>query len=102
METADLRRVFEEVTGRSLERFFQQWLYRPGVPHITVEYTWHAEHKVAEVSIKQTQHIDEKTPAFAFPLDLYFRAGGEVVTTTIDITSRTDGYRRREPGRILV
>lgn len=95
VETADLRRVFEEVTGRSLERFFQQWLYRPGVPHITVEYTWHAEHKVAEVSIKQTQHIAEKTPAFAFPLDLYFRAGGEVVTTTIDITSRTDGYRRR-------
>ncbi len=29
VETDDFRRVMEEVSGQSLERFFEQWVYRP-------------------------------------------------------------------------
>lgn len=95
VETDDLRHVFEETSGRGLERFFEQWVYRPGVPHVEVGYEWDAETNTVEVSITQTQHIDDKTPAFSFPIDLYFRAGGETVTATVNVSSRTDSYRRR-------
>ena len=36
--TADLRAVFEQVSGKPLEWFFTQWLTRPGVPKL--EGSW--------------------------------------------------------------
>ena len=70
--TSDLERTFEEVTGRSLARFFQQWVHSGGYPELEVNYSWDNEHKLAKVKIKQTQKIDELTPCFYAPLDLAF------------------------------
>lgn len=95
VETDDLRHVFEEVSGRNLEQFFTQWTLRPGVPHLKVQYFWHPKQQIAEVSITQTQPITEDAPAFVFPLDLYFRAGDEEFTATVNVSTRSDAYRRR-------
>ncbi len=70
--TADLERVFEEATGRSLARFFQQWVYQGGYPAFEVTYTWDGEHHMAKLKIKQTQQVDELTPCFVPPVDLAF------------------------------
>jgi HEAT repeat protein len=37
--------------------------------------------------VRQTQKIDAATPAFAFPLDLYFRVGGEDRYVTVDVSA---------------
>ncbi len=34
---ADLERAFEAASGRTLDRFFDQWLARPGVPRLRIE-----------------------------------------------------------------
>ncbi len=39
VETDDLRKIMEEVSGISLERFFDQWVYRKGHPIINLEIT---------------------------------------------------------------
>ncbi|HEY4036891.1 MAG TPA: M1 family aminopeptidase [Ktedonobacteraceae bacterium] len=70
--TSDLERTFEEVTGRSLARFFQQWVHSGGYPELEVNYSWDSEHKLAKVKVKQAQKIDELTPCFYAPLDLVF------------------------------
>ncbi|GCF11831.1 M1 family aminopeptidase [Dictyobacter arantiisoli] len=70
--TADLMRTLEEVTGRSLERFFQQWVHGGGHPELEVNYTWDNERKLAKVKIKQTQKVDELTACFYMPLDIAF------------------------------
>jgi len=70
--TSDLERTFEEVTGRSLAHFFQQWVHSGGYPELEVDYSWDSEHKLAKVKIKQAQKIDELTPCFHAPLDLAF------------------------------
>ena len=70
--TADLERTFEEVTGRSLARFFQQWVYQGGYPAFEVNYSWDGEHAMAKLKIKQTQKVDELTPCFLTPIDLAF------------------------------
>ncbi|HLZ58933.1 MAG TPA: M1 family aminopeptidase [Ktedonosporobacter sp.] len=70
--TSDLERTIEEVSGRSLARFFQQWVHSGGHPDLAVDYTWDSERKLAKVKIKQTQTVDDLTPCFFMPLDLVF------------------------------
>src|SRR6185312_5410791 len=36
--TEDLRKAMEEASGRSLERFFERWIYNATLPHITFSY----------------------------------------------------------------
>jgi len=85
VETSDLRRALEEVSGRDLEQFFQQWVYGHGVPRLDVAYAWDAALKRATVTVRQTQKIDTVTPAFAVPLGLYFHAGGQAKTVTVSL-----------------
>jgi aminopeptidase N len=70
--TSDLERTVEEVTGRSLAQFFQQWVYQGGYPAFEVGYSWDGEHRLAKIRIKQTQQIDDLTPCFVTPVDLTF------------------------------
>jgi aminopeptidase N len=70
--TADLERTFEDVTGRSLAQFFQQWVYSGGYPAFEVNYSWDSEHNMAKVKIKQAQLIDDLTPCFVTPVDIAF------------------------------
>lgn len=98
--TADLERTLEEVTGRSLGRFFQQWVYCGGYPAFEVSYSWDSEHNLAKIKIKQTQKVDELTPCFVTPVDLAFtvpvsdeaeRHGGETRTIPLHIVVGEDG-----------
>lgn len=36
VETSDFRKCLEEVSGRSLVRFFEQWFYSPSFPQVPV------------------------------------------------------------------
>ena len=70
--TADLERTLEEVTGRSLAQFFQQWIYSGGYPALEVTHAWDSERHLLNLKIKQTQTVDDLTPCFFTPLDLAF------------------------------
>lgn len=85
VDTSDLRRALEEVSGRDLEQFFQQWVYGKGVPRLAVDYAWDVAKKQAKVTVRQTQKTDSATPAFSFPLELAFRAGGTLHPKTVRI-----------------
>ena len=63
--TDDFRRVMEEVSGRSLDGFFREWVYAPGQPRI--EARWSYANGVLTVRLEQTQ-----TPGTVFvtPLDI--------------------------------
>jgi aminopeptidase N len=68
----DLRQVFEEQSGQTLDRFFDQWLYHPRHPDLKITYKWLLEEKLAKVTIEQTQPVDERTPLFELPATLRF------------------------------
>ncbi|HEX8731759.1 MAG TPA: M1 family metallopeptidase [Ktedonobacterales bacterium] len=70
--TADFERAHEEASGRSLAQFFEQWVYKAGHPEFKVSYSWDDEHKLAKVSVSQTQTVTEQTPVFVTPVDLAF------------------------------
>ena len=93
--TADLERTFEDVTGRSLPQFFQQWVYSGGYPAFEVNYSWDSEHNMSKVKIKQTQHIDDLTPCFVTPVDLAFTIPTSDEAAKDDNTAETRALEMR-------
>ncbi len=90
VETDDFRRVMEEVSGRSLERFFTQWCLRPGLPRLKVEQAWDEESSTLTVSVEQTQKIDYLNPAYAFTLPVLVKLGEEETRWMhVEVDSRT-------------
>jgi aminopeptidase N len=53
--TAELRAIFEQVSGKDLGWFFAQWLTRPGVPRIEGSWRYLPARKAIEVTVSQTQ-----------------------------------------------
>jgi aminopeptidase N len=53
-ETADLHRVFEEVSGRDLDAFFEEWVYGSGWPQVTENTIRRTENELL-VTLKQVQ-----------------------------------------------
>ncbi|VTR99358.1 M1 family aminopeptidase [Tuwongella immobilis] len=72
VETSDLRRSLEAVSGKNLERFFYDWTERPGSPTVSVVTTYLPDTKQLKITIRQTQAGE----AFHFPLPI------SVVTST--------------------
>ncbi|MCS6898310.1 MAG: M1 family aminopeptidase [Myxococcales bacterium] len=68
VETRDLLRALEEVSGRSLERFFDQWVFKAGHPHLEVKVEYSSGALLVE--IKQTQKTSSEIPLFAFDLEI--------------------------------
>lgn len=67
VETNDLARALESVSGKSLERFFDEWVYRPGHPALKLKVSW--DDGQLTVSAKQTQKTGN-TAVFALPLEV--------------------------------
>jgi aminopeptidase N len=70
--TADFERAIEEATGRSMDWFFDQWVYRPGHPEFKVTYSWDGDHKTATLNVRQTQSGDRVARAFRVNVDVVF------------------------------
>jgi aminopeptidase N len=70
VETNDLKRCIEDVTGLNLHWFFSQWLYKAGYPELHVSSRWDDAGRRLVMHIRQVQHIDSICGFFRFPLTL--------------------------------
>ena len=86
--TSDFRAVMEDVSGRDLTSFFDQWTRRAG--HPVVEGTWRhdAAAEACVVTLRQTQ---DGAP-FEGPVDVAVQ-GTQTRTTTLSMTGRTTTAR---------
>ncbi|HNL82607.1 MAG TPA: M1 family aminopeptidase, partial [Chitinophagaceae bacterium] len=65
-----LRLAFEEVTGKDLNWYWNQWFYGSGHPQLDISYAYNEDNKKATVYIKQTQSGD-KIFTLPFSIDVY-------------------------------
>ena len=70
VDTEDLRKALEDVSGRSLIWFFDQWIYSGGHPEYHVTSEWDDEAKAVRLTVKQVQVLDEVTRLFRMPVDI--------------------------------
>ena len=55
VETQDLKKAIEEVTGKNLDWFFKQWLYEPGFPEYEVKWSYNQRNRTVKLKVKQVQ-----------------------------------------------
>lgn len=79
VETENLRIAFEEATGQSMDRFFNQWLYRMGHPDFEVSDSWDQASKSLKLTVKQTQKIDLMSD---YPQVQYFKVPVDIEIVT--------------------
>ena len=88
VETADFRRCLEASSGRSLARFFDQWLYSPGYPKLKLSFSHDAERGEIVLNLEQTQvDKDKGISTFHFDLDIAIEASaGDWSRHTIEVS----------------
>ncbi|MDH3719058.1 MAG: HEAT repeat domain-containing protein, partial [Planctomycetota bacterium] len=93
--TEDLNAVLEELTGRSFDPFFDQWVYHARHPDLKVTYRWLPQAQLAKVTVKQTHKVDDGVMLFRFPTSLRFIVDGQRVDHPIQINKvKQDFYVR--------
>ncbi|MEO8168251.1 MAG: M1 family aminopeptidase, partial [bacterium] len=70
VSTFDFQKAVEEATGRNLDWFFRQWVFKGGHPQLTVTSSWDEATKFLTLSVEQTQKVDSLTGVFKLPVDI--------------------------------
>lgn len=86
VETSDLVRVFEEVSGKSLHAWFDQWFAKPGYPKLEATFAFDPGEERATLQVKQTQ-VDAEAGVglFRLTLEIDVTHGGETSTHVLQL-----------------
>jgi aminopeptidase N len=84
VETFQFREAMEKAGGVSLQRFFEQWAFRPLTPKIHVASSWDAPGGTLNVAFEQKQTIDGFNPAFDVAVPVWVRAKGRSDWTKLE------------------
>lgn len=66
VDTHDLVRSLAEATGRNMQAFFDQWVFKPGHPVIDYAWSYDEAAKQAVVTVTQLQDTKDGTPIYSF------------------------------------
>lgn len=87
-EAQQLRLAFEEVTGRDLNWFWNQWYYGAGNPTLDINYSYDEVAKRVKVIINQTQ----QNQIFKLPVAIDVYSGGNKARYTIWANEKSDTF----------
>ena len=90
--TENLRAVMEEFSGKSHDRFFDQYVYHAHHPELKVDYSWDAKTKLAKLTVKQEQKVDDKVLLFHVTLPVKFRCGGKVIMKSMQVSQASEDF----------
>ncbi|MFO0594113.1 MAG: M1 family aminopeptidase [Myxococcaceae bacterium] len=101
VETVDLARAIELTTGRNVDRFFDEYVFRAGHPQLKVDLSYDAASKKLKVVVKQTQEGDPR--ALTLPVDVV--VGDKTTSHQLELDQKEHTFflsAAREPSQVLV
>lgn len=101
--TDDFKRVMEEVSGRDLTVFFEQWLYKPGTLNLSGNWTYNKGKGELTVDLNQVQTDGS---VFEMPLEIELDFGNhKKQVEVIQIKGKSNSFQLKvdsEPKNIVV
>ena len=88
-EAHQLRLAFEEVTGRDLNWYFNQWYYGSGHPTLDINYSYDEKNKKVKVVVTQTQASDK---IFRLPVAVDIYNGTTKTRKNVWVENRVDSF----------
>lgn len=101
VETVDLARAIERITGRNVDRFFDEYVNRAGHPQLKVELRYEAESKSVRVAVKQAQ---EGEP-YALTLPVLVQVGDKSTSHELAVNQKEQVFfiaAAKEPSQAIV
>jgi len=92
----DLRRAFEQASGRSLEGFFDQWLSRPGAPDVRIAGA-RSQRRGSGWRIDVT--LEQGAPHYAIPVPLVVRTSGGDIAQRVNLSSGRQSFALDVPAQ---
>jgi len=103
-DTEDFRKILEEVSSRSLEKFFEQLVYSAGHPVIKFSHSWDDSSKMVKLTLKQAQGEDAPE-AYHLSMDVVINFDGGELRQTLTLEEREASFHiacERKPWHICV
>ncbi|HTR82496.1 MAG TPA: M1 family aminopeptidase [Bacteroidota bacterium] len=89
----DFERNCEEVSGKNLSYFFQEWLYGEGFPDYQYTWDWKSSGGSGTVSLNITQAPDRINPAFfTMPIDVKISTAEKETTVTVFNNAQSQNF----------
>lgn len=99
VETNDLKVAMEEASGKDLDWFFEQWIYKAGFPTLNVQRSYNTTKKTLTLAVNQTQKADEITPEFfILPMEVEIKTAKGTKTEKIEINRRSQTFTIKVDG----
>jgi len=98
-DTRDLQKVFEEISGKDLKQFFDQWLYTTGQPELEITWKYDTD-KSLIIDIKQLQKN-----IFKFPLTFKINTASESKKEKVFVDKATSSFKIKQsekPASIII
>ncbi|HEY6476717.1 MAG TPA: M1 family aminopeptidase [Polyangia bacterium] len=99
VETRDLARAIEDVTGRSVEAMLDRWIARAGHPQLEGRWSWDDDRKVGTLALAQKQPVTSETPLFEFGALVRFEIDGHPRDERVAVREATHSFEFLLPAR---
>ena len=88
-ESGQMRLAFEEVTGKDMNWYWNQWFYGSGHPIVKIDYNYDDANGKAMVIIEQTQKTDK---VFKLPMAIDVYTGGNKKRYNVWVQNKIDTF----------
>lgn len=101
--TDDLRKAFEETTGRDFRKFFDQWVYGAGFPVFQVSSLYDKAARRLVITAREVQPRDSLTGFFDVDVDVEARTDSGIVRFVVPVRNGTGeaGANLKAPPRSI-
>ena len=104
VETPDLIAAMTDASGKNVQAFFEQWVYKPGHPVIDYTSAYDAAKGELTLTIKQTQDTKDGTPIYEIPAQVGIVSSGktERYPVTLNSAEQTVTLKTAKPDAVLL